>query len=858
VSAAAEHGSVRGSDGTDAASTAWPRSADLRLALPALVGWLTAVVLVGVSGAAALVALAALGLASGAAIACRRPGRAERGGGETRVAAVVAASIPSLVAVAVAAAAVALAAPARLPPVLAGELERGATVAVVLELEQTVQPPIIGGPDAGSAFGGGMSADALIVAVTPADASRAANGSTLSEAAPVAVRVPVRVLGLEATERLPLGTRLEGRVRVIPLDAGEDRVALVRAVTELAPIGRPPLLVAGADGLRAGFLALMRPFAGDGAALLPGLAIGDTTAVSDDLDAAMKRSALSHLTAVSGANCAIVVGLVLGIGALARWPRPVRVGVALAALGGFVVLVTPEPSVVRAAVMAAVVLLALASGRPARGLPVLGLAVLGIVVLDPWIAREYGFVLSVLATASLLVLAGPLAALIGRWLPAPLALAVAVPLAAQLACQPVLILLAPEVPLSGVLANMLAAPAAPVATIVGMVACLLAPIIPPLAMLVAGIAWLPAAWIAGVARVCSALPGALLPWPEGAVGALLLAALTVAALIAAGLPAPLGSPRLRLRVAMAAVAALAIIAGATAGAAALRALGRPADWVIAQCDIGQGDAVLVRSAGAVALIDTGADPALLARCLDTLGITRLDLLVLTHFDLDHAGGVPAVVGRVDTVLHGPTGRPSDEAVLDALAAGGATLRLSGEGDRGTLGAYAWRLLGPPDHRGVEPGNDASLVLELRPGPACPRCPSMLALGDLGAEAQVRLAAAHDLRPVDIVKVSHHGSPDQHLPLYATVAAPLALIGVGAENTYGHPAPGLLAELSAGGTTVVRSDAHGLALIGPPAVGQSALRVWVERGAVERGAVEQLAPADAVDPAAPADAVGGPG
>ncbi len=812
-------------------SAARPRPVDLRLALPALVGWLTAAVLIGVPDAAGALVLGALVLAVGARLAVgallaagvaagsRRGLAPAQPGRRARVPGVVAASIPSLIAVAVIAAAVALAAPTRLPPVLAGELDRGATVAVVLELEQTVQPPLGEEPAPAPGFGGGMSADALIVAVRAADAR------------PVAVRVPVRVLGLDATERLPLGTRLEGRVRVIPLDAGEDRVALVRTVTELVPIGQPPPLVGAADGLRAGFLALMRPFAGDGGALLPGLAIGDTTAVSDDLDVAMKRSALSHLTAVSGANCAIVVGLVLGIGALARWPRAVRVTVALTALGGFVVLVTPEPSVVRAAVMAAVVLLALASGRPARGLPVLGLAVLGIVVLDPWIAREYGFVLSVLATASLLLLAGPLAALLGRWLPAPLALAVAVPLAAQLACQPVLILLAPEVPLSGVLANMLAAPAAPVATIVGMIACLLAPIIPPLALLVAGVAWLPAAWIAGVARVCSQLPGALLPWPEGAVGALLLAALTVMALIAAGLPAPLGSARLRSRVALAAAAALVVIAGATAGAAALRALGRPADWVIAQCDIGQGDAVLVRSAGQVALIDTGADPALLTRCLDTLGVTRLDLLVLTHFDLDHAGGVPAIVGRVERVLHGPTGRPEDEAVVAALLGGGARVTPSGEHDHGRLGDYVWRMLGPPGHRGVEPGNDASLVLELRPGPGCPACPSLLALGDLGADAQRRLAAAHDLRPVDVVKVSHHGSPDQHLPLYAAVAAPLALIGVGADNTYGHPAPGLLDALMADGTLVVRSDEHGLALIGPRDPATGAMPLWVERGTV---------------------------
>jgi competence protein ComEC len=182
--------------------------------------------------------------------------------------------------------------------------------AAVIELEQTVTPR------GGGAWG--SSADAIVVAVVP------------ESGAAVAVRVSVRVLGLRSDVRLPLGTRLEGLVRLVPVDAGDDRAALARPLRPLEPVSSPAPLLGAADDLRAGFLALMQPFGGDGADLLPGLAIGDTTAVGDDLDAAMKRSALSHLTAVSGANCAIVVGLVLGIGTLARWRRTVRVSVAAA------------------------------------------------------------------------------------------------------------------------------------------------------------------------------------------------------------------------------------------------------------------------------------------------------------------------------------------------------------------------------------------------------------------------------------------------------------------------------------------------------------------------------------------------
>src|SRR5690606_16186207 len=146
---------------------------------------------------------------------------------------------------------------------------------------------------------------------------------------------------------------------------------------------------------------------------------------------------------------------------------------------------------------------------------------------DPWMARSYGFILSVLATAGLLVLAGPLARLLGRWLPNSLATIIAVPLAAQLACQPVLILLSPTIPVYGVVANILAEPAAPVATVLGLIACLLAPLWPWAAHIVAQIAWLPSSWIAAVSLFFAGLPGASAPWAEGAIGVALAAVLIV-------------------------------------------------------------------------------------------------------------------------------------------------------------------------------------------------------------------------------------------------------------------------------------------------------------------------------------------
>ncbi|HRN29351.1 MAG TPA: ComEC/Rec2 family competence protein, partial [Terrimesophilobacter sp.] len=503
----------------------------------------------------------------------------------------------------------------------------------------------------------------------------------------------------------------------------------------------------------------------DGGDLLSGLAIGDTSAVSDTLDQAMIDTALSHLTAVSGANCAVVVGLVMALCSALGLSRRVRVGVSLLTLLGFVVLVTPDASVVRAATMATVVLLSLGSGRPARGVPVLALAVAVLLMVDPWWCRSFGFVLSVLATAGLLVLAPVLAGALERWMPSPLALVLAVPLAAQLACQPVLILLTPAIPVYGVVANVLAAPAAPaapVATVVGLLACVTLPVLPPLGAALAAIAWMPSAWVAGVARHLAGLPGASAPWVEGVIGVLLVIVLVVLIMRAAT-----HDRRASAILVIALTVYLAVVAGLEWG----RRATIPTDWQIAACPIGQGDAMLVRSTGRVALIDTGPDPELLDDCLSRLGIGHIDLLVLSHYDLDHVGGIAAVHGRVDfAIVADPGTDPDALTVLRGLAKTGTSVSTVAAGATGRLGELRWRVVWPPSSARVDQGNDSSVVVAFEGvGDCAGGCLSSLFLGDLGELAQARLLAIAHPGPVDVVKVSHHGSGDQSERLYERLA-----------------------------------------------------------------------------------------
>jgi competence protein ComEC len=476
----------------------------------------------------------------------------------------------------------------------------------------------------------------------------------------------------------------------------------------------------------------------------------------------------------------------------------------------------------RAASMAAVAMLGLLLGRPAAGLAILSLAVTLLLVVDPWLAASLGFALSTAATASLLLFARALADGLSRALPRALALALSVPLAAQLACGPLLVLISPVVPVYGVLANLLAAPAAPVATIVGLAACLAAPI-PVLQDGLVALAWVPASWIAATAETVTAIPGDLVPWAEGWAGAALLAGLGVAVGALITIKADAGR-RMRL-VRGASIVIVALVAGTSAGGVALTSVaGRftfPTTWSVLACDVGQGDAVLLRSSGVVMLVDTGPDPEPLTACLDRVGIARIDLLVLTHFDQDHVGGVAAVRGRVGTVLHGPEYGPAGH-LLAELGAGGAKIVDAYAGREGGLGGARWRVIWPvAGSKAYEPGNDCSVVLDVRGG----GIPPTLLLGDLSASPQRAIAAAGALRPpYAIVKVAHHGSADQGASLYEQAAPGVALITVGAGNDYGHPRSETLALLEALRATVFRTDLQGIVAVSPTTDG---VQVWRE-------------------------------
>lgn len=581
--------------------------------------------------------------------------------------------------------------------------------------------------------------------------------------------------------------------------------------------GEYPWFLSWATELRESLTSAAGTLPGVGGQLIPGLAVGDTTAVSESLETAMKAVSLTHITAVSGANCVIVTASIMIIGARIGLSRTWRVTCAVAALALFVVLVTPEASVVRAAVMSTVVLVTLAVGRPGAGLPLLSFATIMMLIVRPWWAIDFGFILSVSATAGLLVLARPLATSLARFMPALPAMLISIPLAAQLACQPVIILLQPQIPTYGVLANVIAGPAAPLATVTGLLACLVLPVLPPVATALLWLAWLPAQWIGQTAMVFSHLPSPSFAWLAGAPGVML------AVVSSAGVCLTLLHPHVAVRrlvgaglaVGGATYVTIAVVSGMTFSASI------PENWAVAACDVGQGDAVIFRDGANIMLIDTGRTPEPLTRCLGQLGIDHIDLLVLTHYDLDHVGGVGAVNGNVTEALVGTPQDESEERIIEALASGGATVERGEKGDGGGWGNTTWNVLWPaPGHPTMQDGNPGSITVRIQ----TPEL-SAIFLGDLGEAAQNALMLETEITAVDLVKVAHHGSSDQSAALYRKLGASVGLVSVGEENGYGHPTSKALALLADAGTAPVRTDTNGLIVV---SARDHSLTVWSER------------------------------
>ena len=587
---------------------------------------------------------------------------------------------------------------------------------------------------------------------------------------------------------------------------------------------------------------------GPEAALARGMVLGQDEAIDESRRQDWRDSGLAHLLAVSGQNVMLLVALALPLLVAAGLGPRGRGGALLCLVALYVPLAGAGPSLQRAGVMGAAGIAAMTLSRPSSRWYALLLAAAATLALNPRACADPGWQLSFAAVAGILVAGRPLAARLRRTTEElappprgarhrvlPRALrdgvceGIAITVAATLATAPLVAHHFGSVPLAGLAANLLALPAVAPAMWLGMVKAALGvvgPLLPGsdrLAELLGPPTHVAIAYLDGLAERCATLPGGRLRLPlhsqasvVAAYGAM-TALVYLPRLISIRLPRGARPGALELaaswrrspRSLRAAVSVL-VTALLVLGAAAVLAPPAPPDALTVRfLDIGQGDATLIQDgAGAAALFDGGPPEARVYRHLRAAGVRRLDLMVATHQSRDHQGGLPEVLERIPTALlvensDGTTDRDFRRLLAEADVRGIRRVPAQA-GQRLRVGRLEIELLSPAP---LPPGAP-------RPEDPNPRgVAAIVSYGDfdlwLSADAESDAILPLPLRPVEAMKVSHHGSADPGLPEVLERLRPrVAAIEVGAGNSYGHPTPETLAALRAAVPHVYRTDRDG--------------------------------------------------
>lgn len=620
-----------------------------------------------------------------------------------------------------------------------------------------------------------------------------------------------QLIGDQSLAQHPPGSVLRGRLQFRPpFRSGKDLFsAQIQSISQTGVHAETEESMASKtkQALRQAAAGLTQ----DARALVLGLSIGDDSQISSALKSDLKVISLTHLTAVSGANCAIVIAgsyfllVVLGLRSRGRF-----IGGALALLG-YIAIVGPQPSVLRSGVMALIVMAALALGRGVSAVVALALSVVLLLVADPWLSQDLGFALSVFATAGLLLISPALHRKLRPHMFSWLAAGISVSVAAQIMCFPILLQLQDGFASYSVLANLLVEPVVAPVTILGILATVTALVCPPATAALTFTASFGTQWIIWVTDWLVDFPGSTLAWPSGLVGTGLAILLSVTFFVAFRSKNAWAQRLAQVSLAIGLTCAVAAVASSTYRVAVWPSSG----WQVVSCDVGQGDATVLQSSGHFAVIDVGREPKKISTCLKRLRIHRIDLLVLTHYDLDHVGGLDGVLSNrvVDRILVSgfQDDRPGAAISMRKVKGSGAQVIVAETGLSGYLNNVHWRVLSP--HRGApeaEDSNDGSVTMLFSFSGF-----TLIALADLGEKGQMRLAEewnqwhpeVDESKPL-VLKVAHHGSADTFPEFIEALRPSVALISVGKNNGYGHPTKRALDSLVSVGSRVLRTDLSG--------------------------------------------------
>jgi competence protein ComEC len=627
------------------------------------------------------------------------------------------------------------------------------------------------------------------------------------------IREPV-LLRLPSGRSPPQGAILEltGEIRRPrgPSDGFDERtwlrwhgVHVVIHATRWRTVGHRGGLSGFADGLRARLARSMAPgLGGERRAVIAGIVLGEDEGLSESLQARFRASGLYHLLAVSGQNVALIAGGALLIAHLIGISRIVGEIFALVAIGGYVLAVGWQPSVVRAGIAGGLASLAWLAARPRDRWYFLLLGAAVLLAWNPYSLLDAGFQLSFAAVAAIFLVVPRLErSVAGYPVPRSLAEVVTVSSACGVATAPILLTQFGSVPLYSIPANTLAFPVVAPLLGIALVTALVAPAAPPLAVALAWVnGWL-AAYLAGCARLVGGLPYAAI----SARAALLVAVAVLGFGLLVSRLRPPRAPR---------VAALLLLVALVAGGWRLRSgsspLPAPNGLRITFLDVGQGDGALLQVPGGAVLVDEGPPEADVAGQLQQMDVEDLSLVVLTHPQRDHVGGAAKVFERLrvglalDPAVSSES--PEERSALAAARRRHVRVAVARAGQGYRIGRLRLRILWPddPGPPGDDPNNHAVVILA--------------SYGEVDAlmtaDAESNVTGPLRVPPVEILKVAHHGSGDPGLPsLLDRIRPRIAVISVGDHNDYGHPHPETLAALEAApGLDLYRTDRDGRVVV----------------------------------------------
>src|SRR6267142_121544 len=577
---------------------------------------------------------------------------------------------------------------------------------------------------------------------------------------------------------------------------GGRGLLVARRVRALDPVPR------GRGALRDALAARSTELFGAHAPIVNALVFAPNARLDSAIRERYVRSGLAHLLSISGLHVGFIAAwLTLILGKLHLTARARFGATAVILLGYLWLLGFPAPAV-RSGAMLVLADVARLRQRAVAPRGVVALAALGVLLQDAWALQSVGAWLSV-AGVGAVVWAGRA---FGR---APRVARLAAPaLAATLVTAPISAFAFGTVAPIGVLANLIAIPLAGVAVPGLVMALALSWLGSGLAHLIAAGAGLGLALLDLVAQGAALVPGGHVVMVAGWTAALVWAAVAGAAWWL------WNSPRrpwlIAARVAFVTTVFVATTFRDVVSLDACRCL------TVHFLDVGQGDAAALRTPhGRWIVIDGGprtpqgdAGRRVVVPFLRSQGVGRVAVVVATHGDADHLGGLPAVVEAFDPELvlepGEPLGRPLYLEFLAGVEASGARWHAARAGDRVEVDSVVLEVLSPDSvwMRLPLDVNDHGVVLRVRYGAM-----RLLFQADAGLPVEGRLAGT--VGRVELLKVGHHGSRTATSDEWLDELAPReAVISVGRNNHYGHPAPEVLERLGRHGVTVFRTDRSG--------------------------------------------------